>query len=226
MHKAMTTVLAVSLGLLLSTTAARAQETTKRDFYARDANGSLVAEDNRAGFGAPHQWAFSSDAALSFQRQTVSNTNGSVTTITLAPSVDYFVIKNLSVGGLIGVDYRKAGSSHGTRFQIGPRVGYNFAFSRLLSLWPKLGFSYAHTSTDYQNVGRINSVTGLNTAIGNNKSNAIALNIFVPVVVHPAPHFFAGFGPFVDTDLSGDNRATVWGLKLTLGGWVNSHERG
>jgi hypothetical protein len=33
-------------------------------------------------------------------------------------------------------------------------------------------------------------------------------------------HFFAGFGPFLDTDLSGDARATAFGGKLTLGGWL------
>jgi hypothetical protein len=37
---------------------------------------------------------------------------------------------------------------------------------------------------------------------------------------HPVQHFFAGFGPFLDTDLSGDARATVFGGKLTLGGWL------
>jgi hypothetical protein len=39
-------------------------------------------------------------------------------------------------------------------------------------------------------------------------------------MLHPAPHFFAGFGPFLDVDLSGDNRATTWGARLTLGGWI------
>jgi hypothetical protein len=37
---------------------------------------------------------------------------------------------------------------------------------------------------------------------------------------HPAPHFFVGLGPFLDADLSGDSRATTWGAKLTIGGWM------
>jgi hypothetical protein len=41
------------------------------------------------------------------------------------------------------------------------------------------------------------------------------------MVGRAAPHFFAGFGPFLDADLTGDNKATVIGGKLTLGGWLD-----
>jgi hypothetical protein len=34
-------------------------------------------------------------------------------------------------------------------------------------------------------------------------ANAFSLNLFAPIVIHPTQHFFAGFGPFLDTDLSG-----------------------
>ena len=175
--------------------------------------------DDAAGFGDEGQWAFSSDAALSIQRQTQSDSPGAVTTVTLAPAADYFIIKNFSIGGTIGLDYRKAGDLTGTRFTLGPRVGYNVEISRLLSVWPKLGFSYAHTNQDYRRGANVNGVD--TTLSASNSSNGIALNIFVPIMLHPAPHFFAGFGPFLDTDLSGHNRATVWGFKLTMGGWIN-----
>lgn len=51
-------------------------------------------------------------------------------------------------------------------------------------------------------------------------SGNLALNAFVPILFHPVTYFFVGFGPFLDTDLSGDPRTTVWGGKLTLGGWI------
>ncbi|MDB4972043.1 MAG: hypothetical protein JWN48_384 [Myxococcaceae bacterium] len=219
MIKALTGSLAaaVAVGLLALAPVARAQQGDPT-LLDRNARGALTVRDDAAGFGTQGQWAFSSDAAISVQRQTQSDSPGAITTVTLAPAADYFIVKNVSVGGAVALDYRKAGDLHGTRFTIGPRVGYNFEVSRLLSVWPKLGFSYAHTNQDY----RRGSINGLPTnATASNGSNAIALNIFVPVMIHPAPHFFAGFGPFVDTDLSGDNRATVWGFRLTLGGWVN-----
>jgi hypothetical protein len=173
-----------------------------------------AAPDDAAGFGEARQWAFSSDAALSLQRTTLSDVDGATTTVTLAPAADYFVIRNLSVGGVVGLTYSKTGENTSTRFTLGPRVGYNLGISRVLSIWPKVGFSFAHTNSKVET-----EVAGMKVSTEVD-SNAIALNLFVPIMLHPAPHFFAGFGPFLDTDLSGDNQSTTWGLKLTLGGWL------
>jgi hypothetical protein len=93
-------------------------------------------------------------------------------------------------------------------------VGYNFALSDLISIWPKAGFSYASTSGT---VGRAVGDTIVSTSFSNSN---LALNLFVPVMFHPVRHFFVGFGPFLDADLSGDARTTIWGGKLTLGGWI------
>jgi hypothetical protein len=158
-------------------------------------------------FGAQRQIAISSDAGLSISNTSLSGVDGSTTTLTLLPAIDYFVIDNLSVGGSIGLEYIHAPDAHSTRFQIGPRVGYNVPLSRLFSVWPKLGFSFTSTS--------------LSPPEGDSESNnAIALNLFVPVMLHPATHFFLGFGPALDTDLSGDNKATTIAGRLTIGGWI------
>lgn len=161
-------------------------------------------------FGAKGQLAISSDAALVIQ-----HASNDVTSIQLAPAVDWFVINGLSLGGFISFDYSKAGNDSGSRFGIGPRVGYNIALTDFMSVWPKIGFSYAHSSAKYV------SAFGDGTSLVRNKSaDALALNVFVPVMFHPATHFFVGFGPFLDTDLNGDNKVTVYGLKMTLGGWL------
>jgi hypothetical protein len=161
-------------------------------------------------FGLEGQWALSSDAALSISHQS------GFTELTLAPAVDYFVIPNLSVGGFISLDYAKSGPANTTIFSIGPRVGYNVPFSDLFSVWPKIGFSFAHTTNSSS------AAITQNESIDNTtSSNGITLNLFVPVMVHPAEHFFAGFGPFLDAGLSGDNKFTRYGLKLTLGGWLD-----
>jgi hypothetical protein len=181
-------------------------QTTAQDnqFVARDAQGNMQYLDDRAGFGRPGQWTFSTDTGVSISRTTISNSDGALTIVKIEPAADYFVIENLSVGGMIGLQYTKAGNDSGTRFTIGPRVGYNIELSRLLSVWPKIGFSFAHTNED----------------AADDKANSLALNLFAPLMVHPAEHFFAGFGPFLDTDMSGDTRSTTWGVKLTLGGWI------
>lgn len=184
-------------------------------------NGQSVTERTQANspvdrFGQQKTLAISSDAALSIQNTSLSGVDGSTTSITLSPAVDYFVIRNLSVGGNLLFNYLSPpGDGHSTSFGIGPRVGYNLAISDLISFWPKAGLSFTHTS-----VSTTTAATPTTPAVTGNVSNtAIALNLFAPVMFHPAQHFFAGFGPFLDTDLSGDNKATTFGGKLTIGGW-------
>jgi hypothetical protein len=163
-------------------------------------------------FGDPGQVAISSDASLVIQHSSTKTT-----TIQLAPAADFFVIRELSIGGFIGFDYSKTGSSDASRFSIGPRVGYNIPLSDMVSLWPKIGFSYSHTS-----VSTDVTITRGTTLVAATTGDAFALNLFVPIMLHPAKHFFAGFGPFLDTDLSGDNKVTVYGGKLTIGGWLDT----
>lgn len=154
-------------------------------------------------FGQAGQVAISSDASLDI-RETMIKDGPNAFRIVLAPAADFFVVTGLSLGGFVSLDYTKSGDSHATRFGIGPRVGYNVPFSDLLSLWPRVGFSYAHTS-----------------ASGGGSGDALALNFFVPLMLHPVEHFFAGFGPFLDVDTIGDTKATVIGGRLTLGGWLD-----
>jgi hypothetical protein len=36
---------------------------------------------------------------------------------------------------------------------------------------------------------------------------------------HPRTHFFVGFGPALDADVSGDVKTTTLAGRVTLGGW-------
>ncbi len=214
------TATAVALAMFALANPAAAQEGQENqrelkssDFVARDAQGNVTRRDDAAGFGQKGQWTISTDAALSFERRTQSGT-AAVTTLSILPATDYFIMKNFSIGGVIGMVYQKAGDTKATAFKIGPRVGYNVEFSRLVSFWPKVGFSYAWTKNKHDIEVNGTEVTR------STKNNAVQLNIFAPVMLHPASHFFVGFGPFIDTDLNGDHRVTIWGLRLTVGGWM------
>ena len=168
-------------------------------------------------FGAKRELAISSDAALTIQSASTSGDTPSTTTIQLEPAADYFVAQNISIGGFLGFNYSKTGDNHSDRFAIGPRVGYNLGLSDMLSVWPRIGLSYATTSTTVS----VPSPTVPASSISSTASaNNLALNVFVPLMVHPVKHFFVGFGPFVDTDLTGDIKTTVFGGKLTIGGWL------
>jgi hypothetical protein len=168
---------------------------------------TVEARTPAAMFGATHQLAISSDAGFSIENRSQSGGHGSTTTIDLAPAVDYFVMDHLSVGGFLRFDYSHFPSGHATAFGIGPRVGYDIPFSGLFSVWPKLGFSFATSSTSQPNQP-------------SETSNNFALNIFVPVMLHPAEHFFIGFGPAFDVDLTGTVKNTTIAGRLTIGGYL------
>lgn len=158
-------------------------------------------------FGGRGQIAISSDAGLFISHRSPAEGEGT-TQLQLRPAVDYFVADNLSVGGFLGLDYGKTGGSSSTAISIGPRVGYNIPLSEMFSVWPKVGFSFSSTSSKYP-------------APEPDRSNtAFQLNLFAPFLLHPAQHFFIGFGPALDVDLSGDNKATTIAGRLTLGGWI------
>ncbi|HEX2670347.1 MAG TPA: hypothetical protein VHM25_05715, partial [Polyangiaceae bacterium] len=173
---------------------------------------AVAAKSPSGVFGDRGQLTISSDAGLSISNTSTSGVDGSSTNLTLRPAIDYFVLNNVSVGGFVGLDYTTAGGAHSTTFAIGPRVGYNLAFSELFSFWPKLGFSYSSSSAS----GDVTVPGAPASADGNH----LALNVFAPVMLHPVQHFFLGFGPALDTDLTGDAKQTIIAGRLTIGGWM------
>ena len=164
-------------------------------------------------FGGKGQLAISSDAGLYIQNSSTSGVDGSATTLQLRPAFDYFLMDNLSLGGFLGVEYQSVPTGHSTTWAIGPRVGYNVAFSDKFSIWPKAGVSFASTSQSINPTPT--EPTG--TSISN---TGLALNLFVPIMFHPVRHFFLGFGPALDVDLTGDVKTTTIAGRLTLGGWI------
>jgi hypothetical protein len=201
-----TLLASAGLGLITSLSAvAGAQE----PIGAKTTPGSPVSI-----FGNKGQIAISSEAGATFSHTSVSG-GGSSTSFVLRPGVDYFLVKSLSLGAFLGVDSQSTDGGSSTTFAIGPRVGYDIAFSDYFSIWPRVGFSYNSTKlkTDASSVG------GFDLPESSVTNNAIALNLFAPVIFH-TNHYFAGVGPALDTDLSGDAKATTFALRITLGGWI------
>jgi len=123
---------------------------------------------------------------------TVQGVNQTETTVKsysiwLAPSLDYFLVQNLSIGGLFAVDTQwgtattkttalfGAGQTNQesqtdlpnvTSFTLIPRVGYLIRINDRLSFWPRVGIGYFHGSNVYVdqrpdpvNPGKLNTVT-------------------------------------------------------------------
>jgi hypothetical protein len=158
-------------------------------------------------FGLKGQKAVSSDAGLSISNTSISGADESSTTLLLRPAFDYFLVDSVSLGGFVGVEYTSGAGSTTSIISIGPRVGYNLPLSERLSVWPKVGFSLANTTSDPE--------------VGDEESNTgTQLNLFAPLMFHPVQHFFLGLGPALDVDLSGDQKATTVAVRLTIGGWI------
>jgi hypothetical protein len=162
-------------------------------------------------FGTQGQIAISSEAGATFERTSISGVDGSTSSFQVRPGVDYFVIRALSVGVFVGLDRESSPGGSTTTFGIGPRVGYDVAFSDIFSLWPRAGLSFNHSSL---------KIDGSDLVPDADTSNdAIAINLFAPFLYH-THRFFAGVGPALDADLSGDTKATTLAVRVTLGGWV------
>jgi len=174
-------------------------------------------------FGGPGTLAISSDMNLGFFGSSTSEGGGSSWTFLLAPAADYFVIQGLSVGGQISYAHAHSGgtttgtttssSSDTDTFGIGPRIGYNIPIGDLLSFWPKLALIF----TDVAGSGY--------------SYNTFDVQLYAPLLLHLAPHFFVGLGPQIQTDLAvsansaGQSvkdppKTTSYGLYFTIGGWT------
>jgi len=204
--------------------------------FAQDATATATATTAAPASGGGGEKEFGNPGVLHFAAATSLNfgvtsskppqgDSSSRTEISILPSIDYFVIEGLSVGGEILFNMtsdKPAGASDSnksTTIGIGPRVGYNiWVQPGSLSVWPLVGFSYRSTSTS------AGGQDGPSTSRG-------TLGIFVPLVIHPVKHFDIGIGPYVDLDVmskskppNGDsvdgNKDTTFGLKAEIGGWL------
>ena len=86
------------------------------------------------------------------------NTEENNTTIALTPNAGVFIIRNLAVGGNVGVDYSKLGSNKTTDFRIGPFIRYYFTQANVR---PILHGSFNYVNRQIKNVTS-NTEKGIN----------------------------------------------------------------
>jgi hypothetical protein len=121
-------------------------------------------------------------------------------TISLHPSLDYFLINSVSLGATFGYSYSPADTGT-TAVVLGGRAGFNLNIDDHLGFWPTAGFSLEVFSSNHDT----------------NTSTSFA--IFAPFLYHLVPHLFAGVGPSFSARLSGGGGKT-YGLDFVLGGWL------
>jgi hypothetical protein len=168
-------------------------------------------------FGESGQFVISAGSTFNVGHATYSGgptpTPGATTWFQIEPSVDYFVLRGLSVGASVFYQHSaESGMPSSDAIDVGPRVGFNVPLGDHVSFWPTASLFYGDTFES------------------GDQTSALAVRLYAPLLVHPAPHLFAGLGPYVFSDLSvvthspqgnvDQMRATVYALQLTMGGWV------
>lgn len=132
----------------------------------------------------------------------------------IAPSVDVFIIPNLSLGGTLGFTYNKFGTGLGTAdlftFVFMPRVGYNIPITNHFSLWPQFGIGIG--------------VSNISLGGGSDTEAMVPMDLFVPFLFHPVENFLLGLGPAVRfyslNDKATPSIVTIDIIRFTLGGSV------
>ncbi len=125
---------------------------------------------------------------------------------------DYLVIDHLSIGGSLGYASVDADQQDYSTFLLAPRVGYAYAFGKVVGIWPRAGFTYHTTNID----------NGLD-------EKGFALSLECPFTFSPASHFAFHVGPTFDVDMfgsrdpspidKGDRTYRTFGVNGGLLGW-------
>jgi hypothetical protein len=184
-----------------------------------------------AQFGSRGQWVISDAFDLSASKTTYATSAASYTSYGITPSLDWFPVDSFSIGAFVSGSVSRATSYHNgvaletdttTSWGLGARFGWNFALSRSLSIWPRLNFRYGASKTHPESgVGDTSSLRDLT-------DRGASVGVYVPLLMHVAPHAFGGFGPSFSRTLAhvqegyakptGDG--TFFGVSFMVGGWL------
>ena len=194
--------------------------------------GAPAAPAHGQRFGDAGQLVLSNDLELSVASLTYAGTDSTSRSISIGGSIDYFVIDHVSlgVGANVASSYIKgidpttsvAVTSSHNDVTFAPRLGVDLPLGSAFSIYPQFELAVGHAVYDETSASSEDKYA----------ENTVSVGLFVPLLVHPAPHVFLGFGPTASHDLSNSlsfpdplapsvqNRETTFGLGTILGGWL------
>jgi hypothetical protein len=154
-------------------------------------------------FGSQGQWTISGGAGVSAYSYSLSQSSAAGTVVNIAPGFGYFVARNVWIGVSLGGNHGDARGYGADGTLVRTRtdgvsgslaLGLNVPFARVFSFFPTLaiGYEWIHRLADAPN----GSTTVANPYVSNDTSlSGPYVSIFAPLLVHPVPHFYLGFGP-------------------------------
>lgn len=161
----------------------------------------LLAAAFAADFGHTGQFIAMGSASVSYS----STGSDSLAALDVSPEVAGFIAERWALGlalhyGLTRATVNGVAQPTQTNAGISPYVAYDLPLSGLVSLFPSAGLLFESQPGDRKSWG---------------------VTAFVPVLFHPAPHFFVGFGPEISAELV----ATLPGGSGLLGGGTVDTDR-
>ncbi len=182
-------------------------------------------------FGDAGQLVLSNDLELSVTSLTYAGTDSTSRNVAIGGSIDYFVIDHVSlgIGANVASSYSKgidpttsvAVTFSHSDVSFAPRLGLDLPLGSAFSIYPQFELAVGHEVYDETSAASEDKYA----------QDTVSVSLFVPLLAHPAPHVFIGFGPTAYHDLSSSisypnplapsvqNRETTFGLGTILGGW-------
>jgi hypothetical protein len=168
---------------------------------SKNSSPAPFASSPSAGFAAMGQWVLS--------LRTTGDGGGFVFfhkaspgdwTLSLHPSIDYFITSSVSLGATFGYSYSPADTGT-TVLDLGGRAGFNLTINDHIGFWPSAGLGFTVDSRNH------------------NTNTSTFLGVFAPFLYHLVPHLFVGLGPSFSLQLSGGD-GKMYGVDFVLGGWL------
>ncbi|MBS2017663.1 MAG: hypothetical protein JST00_32590 [Deltaproteobacteria bacterium] len=190
-----------------------------------------------ARFGEPGVVAMSAESSLDFSITSYDRpSDARRVLVSVGTGIDVFIVRNLSLGA--GVDVTHSDGrfyaldsylvrTRSTQVSGGVRVGYVIRLGAFASIWPcvTLGGGWLQVKQDVATPPP--KVLGVVIEPPKYVSPDVErsgpyVSLFVPVLLHPAPSFFLGFGPALyrglDGRVDGDGVRTSVGARTFVGG--------
>jgi hypothetical protein len=189
------------------------------------------AEEIAAPFGAQGQFVITGASNVGISWETFDSSQARHFSASLSPGLDYFVLRNFAVGVDLDCSYADSrgygadGSLVETRTTTiagGPRVAFNIAIGRSLSLFPRVTLGFESVQREQQVVsGSTISVPGSPVGYPSTTQTGPWVGVFVPLLFHLRPNFFLGGGPtFYREFASVQGGPNVGGQQTRFGGSV------
>ena len=187
-------------------------------------------------FGAPGEVVVTAASTAGVSWLQYDNSNATSLSGGFSPGIDVFVARNVSVGADLDLwfsdnkGYGADGSLVETTTRTltgGPRVGLAIPLGDSFTLYPRLTLGHESVHLEVKLVsGTSTSTTASPLGYPSTTYSGPWLNLYLPLLFHPRPHFFVGAGPFGFVEFGspdggpnvGGQRASV-GASLLLGGW-------